>query len=230
MCGRFAVGDTDGQDWADWLALDPELDWPPDGWPTANWNIAPTQQVGMVIQGPGGRRAGPARWGLVPHWWTKPLSEFRMTTFNARSEEAAEKPMFRDSWARRRCLIPAIGWYEWSGEKGAKTPFFITMRRNTPGFWFAGLWSSVTLDGTRIVSCTVLTTSAGEATRHLHPRTPVVLDEDEATAWLALEEGAGLMHAPDDERVELWEVDRKVGQVRNNGPELIEPVHAEPAS
>lgn len=220
MCGRFALGDTDGTDWADWLALDPDMDWPPADWPTARWNVAPTQKVPMVIDAPGGRRAGAVRWGLIPHWWKQPVAEFRLTTFNARSEEAAAKPMFRDAWARRRCLIPAIGWYEWSGPKGAKTPWFITIRRNTPGFWFAGLWSQVALDGEKVVSCTILTTAAGEATKHLHPRSPVVLDEDQAAAWLEAADPA-LMRAPDDARVELWEADKAVGKVANDGPELM---------
>lgn len=220
MCGRFALGDTDGTDWADWLALDPEMDWPPTDWPTARWNVAPTQKVPMVIDAPGGRRAGAVRWGLIPHWWKQPLAEFRLTTFNARSEEAAAKPMFRDSWARRRCLIPAIGWYEWSGPKGAKTPWFITIQRNTPGFWFAGLWSQVVLDGEKVVSCTILTTAAGEATKHLHPRSPVVLDEDQATAWLTQPDPA-LMRAPEASRVQLWEADKSVGKVANDGPELM---------
>jgi len=224
MCGRFAVGDTDGTDWADWLALDPDLDWPPADWPSANWNVAPTQSVGMVVLAEGLRRAGPARWGLIPHWWDKPLAGFRATTFNARSEEASAKPMFRDAWARRRCLIPAIGWYEWTGPKGAKTPYYLTMRRNTPGFWFAGLWSSANVDGERLVSCTVLTTAAGQATAHMHPRTPVVLEEAAASAWLGHRADSELMKAPPDDRVDLWEVGRAVGQVRNNGPELIERV------
>ena len=223
MCGRFAVGDTDGTDWADWLALDPDLDWPLADWPKASWNIAPTQSIGIVLQGANGRRAGPARWGLVPHWWQKPLAEFKLTTFNARSEEAAGKPMFRDAWARRRCLIPAIGWYEWSGPKGAKQPWYITVQRNTPGFWFAGLWSRTEIEGQTLVSATILTTSAGEATKHLHPRCPVVLAEEEANQWLD-DADPGLMTPPADDRVQHWPVVKSVGQVKNNGPKLIEPV------
>lgn len=221
MCGRFAIGNTDGSDWADWLALDPELDWPPADWPTANWNVAPTQPVPMVISHEGQRRAGPARWGLVPHWWQKPMKEFRLTTFNARSEEAADKPMFRDAWSRRRCLIPAIGWYEWSGPKGDKTPHFITIERNTPGFWFAGLWATARPEGEKITSCTILTTAAGDATREIHPRTPVFLDEEEAEAWLGFAADHALMKPPADARVRHWPVDRRVGRVAENGEELI---------
>ncbi|MEL7468814.1 MAG: SOS response-associated peptidase [Pseudomonadota bacterium] len=225
MCGRFAIGDIAGSDWVDWLAIEVEQGWPPPDWPTANWNIAPTQAVGFVENTSGAWRHRVGRWGLVPHWFQKPMAEFKATTFNARSEEAAGKPMFRDAWRRRRCLIPAIGYYEWSGKKGAKTPWFISQRRNTPGFWFAGLWAEAKPGGNPLTSCTILTTAAGEATQHLHPRSPVVLDAAEAQLWL---DGQGdlaqLMRPIPDSRVQIHEVDRAVGKVSNNGSELIEPV------
>lgn len=225
MCGRFAVGDTDGTDWADWLAVDPEFGWPVDDWPAANWNVAPTQRVGFVRLDGGRRRADIGRWGLVPHWWRKPLSEFKATTFNARSEEASAKPMFRDAWARRRCIVPAIGYYEWTGKKGAKTPWFVTTRRNTPGLWFAGLWAVATIDAEPMTSCTILTTAAGGATAHLHPRSPVILSDEGAETWLTGEgDPAALMHAPEDAMVDVWEVDGAVGKVQNNGAGLIERV------
>ncbi|MEM1297958.1 MAG: SOS response-associated peptidase [Pseudomonadota bacterium] len=237
MCGRFAIGIIAGADWAEWLGLNIAEDLPPD-WPEPSWNIAPTQPVGIVGRREGRRAASVARWGLVPVWWQKPLSEFRLTTFNARSEEAGQKPVFRDSFAKRRCLIPAIGWYEWQavgsgdagyGKKGAKIPHFITMRRNTPGFWFAGLWSQTKIGGEILRSCTILTTAAGEATRHLHPRTPIVLDDETADRWLDLSiDPMPLMVAPPDDRVELWEVDSAVGKVANNGPELMEKVGLNP--
>lgn len=225
MCGRFAIGETQGEDWRDWLLVDPEIDWPPPGWPTGRWNVAPTDPVGIIRLRDGRRTPAVARWGLVPHWWRKPLSEFRMTTFNARAEEAAEKPAFRDAFRSRRCLVPAIGYYEWTGPKGAKTPWFVTMRRNVPGLLFAGLWAEARIGGETITSCTILTTAAGEATRHLHPRSPVVLPEEAADGWLdGSADTPGLLRPIPDERVELWEVDRGVGQVRNDGPELIRRV------
>lgn len=231
MCGRFAIGETQGTDWRDWLLVEPEVDWPPPGWPSARWNVAPTDPVGIVrlrSGGDGGRVAEVARWGLVPHWWKKPLSEFRAATFNARGEEAASKPAFRDAWAARRCLVPAIGYYEWTGPKGAKTPWFVTMRRNTPGILFAGLWATARIGEDRLLSCTILTTAAGAATRHLHPRSPVVLTEAQAQGWLdGSADPAALMRPIPDDRVELWPVDRRVGQVRNDGPDLIERVGLE---
>lgn len=225
MCGRFAVGDTNGTDWADWLAIEPEVEWPISDWPAANWNVAPTQPVGILRRTDAGRIASTARWGLIPHWWRKPLSEFRLTTFNARSEEASGKPTFREAWKHGHCVIPAIGYYEWTGKKGAKTPWFITSRRNTPGLWFAGLWTEPEVDGARLLTCTILTTAAGAATQHLHPRSPVVLEDHEVEDWLSLAEGAaGFMHPIPNDRVDIWEVDKAVGKVSNNGASLIEPV------
>jgi putative SOS response-associated peptidase YedK len=225
MCGRFAIGDADGTNWRDWLVIDPGIEWPAPGWPTARWNVAPTDPVGIVRLHEARRAPAVARWGLVPHWWNAPLSEFRLTTFNARAEEAAIKPIFRDAWATRRCLVPAIGYYEWTGRKGARTPWFITMRRNTPGILLAGLWAAARVDGNWLLSCTILTTQAGEATRHLHPRSPVVLTEDAAERWLdGSGDPAALMQPIPDDRVEIWQVDARVGQVRTDGPELIKPV------
>lgn len=225
MCGRFAIGETDGADWQHWLDPDSEAEWPLEDWPSARWNIPPTEKIGILRLHEGRRRPAVARWGLVPHWWRRPLSTFRMTTFNARSEEAAAKPTFRDSWARRRCIIPAIGYYEWTGARSVKTPWFVTMRRNTPGFFFAGLWDEAMIGGESLLSCTILTTEANEATRHLHPRSPVVLAEEDVEPWLkGSADPATLMRPIPDERVQFWEVGAEVGQVRNNGPELIERV------
>lgn len=225
MCGRFAVGGPFAPDWDDWLGLDPDIEWPVRDWPAASWNIAPTQPVGIIGLRGAQRRPATARWGLIPDWWAKPLSQFKATTFNARSEDIQSKPMFRDAWARKRCLIPALGYYEWSGPKGDKTPWFITSRRNTPGVYFAGLWSMTRLNGDIVVSCTIMTTTAGEATRHLHPRSPVVLSEEGAGQWLDLtRDPANLMRPLDDERVELWQVDPAVGKVSSNGAHLIERI------
>jgi putative SOS response-associated peptidase YedK len=224
MCGRFAAGDTRGEDWADWLGVD--IDSP---WPAPSWNIAPTQMAGIVGQGKRGRSLLQARWGLVPGWWKKPLAEFRATTFNARSEEAREKPMFRDAWQRGRCLVPAIGYYEWFGKPGAKRAYFIQPKGNAPGFCMAGLWAQATIGDTKLLSFTVLTCPAGAATRHLHPRSPVVLAEADWQRWLTpAQDAMDLMRPAADDRIDVIEVGPAVGNVRNNGPEMIEPVVAGP--
>ncbi|MEO1457342.1 MAG: SOS response-associated peptidase [Pseudomonadota bacterium] len=254
MCGRFATGLIPGQnDTADWLDIErhaPAPDWyeaadwpsltPPAGpWPRPSWNVAPTQEVPIVVapaarEGAGEgtaegaeapRRLLAARWGLVPRWWSKSLKELRASTFNARSEEAAGKPMFRDAWARGRCLVPALGYYEWSGKGAAKTPWFVTERNNRPGICFAGLWATATVEGVRLVSVTILTTAAGAATAALHPRSPVVLAPEDWAAWLGHEgDAASLMRPIPDARIEIREVSRDVGNVRNNRPDLVEPV------
>ena len=232
MCGRFAVGAPDPAVWAEWLGLDAAGAGDgdsgaggasPPGWPAPSWNVAPTQTAAIVTLEDGRRRLRHARWGLVPRWWQKPLAEMKAATFNARSEEAAEKPMFRDAWRHARCLVPALGHYEWTGSKGARRPWFVTLRRNAPGICFAGLWSRTRIGEETLVSFTVLTTAAGRATAHLHPRTPVVLAEADWERWLACEpDVADLMRAPPDDLVEAWPVDPAVGRVSSNGPELIE--------
>ena len=220
MCGRFAIGEMDGGDWAEWLGV------PADSpWPAPSWNVAPTMSAPIVIGGvAGSRRLLPARWGLVPHWWKNPLSELRAATFNARAEEAAAKPMFRDAWARGRCLVPAIGFYEWYGPKKARQPVFVSLRGNAPGFCMAGLWARSMIDGAPLLSFTILTCVAGHATRDIHPRAPVVVMEEDWAHWLRPgSEAAALMRPPPDERVEVSEVGRAVGNVANDGPELIVP-------
>ncbi|MEM6677067.1 MAG: SOS response-associated peptidase [Pseudomonadota bacterium] len=242
MCGRFATGLIAGHlDTADWLDIErdaPAPDWietgdfsldaPPAGpWPRPSWNVAPTQPVAIVIAGrePGApRRLRTARWGLVPRWWSKPLSELRASTFNARSEEAAAKPMFRDAWKTGRCLVPALGYYEWTGKAGAKTPWFVAPQTNRPGLCFAGLWAQATVDGAPLTSVTILTCAAGAATKALHPRAPVALASDCWDAWLSGSAGVELMHPWPDERTTVHEVGRDVGNVRHDRPDFIDPV------
>ncbi|MEO0622943.1 MAG: SOS response-associated peptidase [Pseudomonadota bacterium] len=224
MCGRFAVGDPEVDLWEGWLEISGAATAGPEPiWPEPNWNVAPTQIAAILVANEG-RRMVTARWGLIPRWWRKPLSEMKASTFNARSEEASQKPMFRDAWRVGRCLVPALGYYEWSGKKGAKTPWFVTLERNTPGICFAGLWAEATVDGALLRSFTILTCAAGKATQHLHPRSPVILDEQDWEEWLSAEGSEPPMSAPPDGRVRVHEVDARVGNVRNNGPELIEPV------
>jgi putative SOS response-associated peptidase YedK len=106
------------------------------------YNICPTDTIDVVVRGGDDRALVPMRWGLVPEWWNKPLKEMRLATFNARSESIAKKPMFRDSFRTRRCLIPATGYYEWLPTPRGKQPYYFTRHDGqvTLGFGGTGQW------------------------------------------------------------------------------------------
>ncbi len=190
MCGRFTLT-TPAADWAALFELDPVPDLAP------RYNIAPTQPVATVrsvarpqTETPEGAQAGSGsghefallRWGLVPHWSRDPDLNGR-TLINARSETAAEKPSFRDSFRFRRCLIVADGFYEWQDTGSRKQPFWIRLENGSP-FAFAGLWDQWTGDSESVESCTILTTEANEILRPLHDRMPVILDPHRHDAWI----------------------------------------------
>lgn len=156
-------------------------------------NVAPTSGVPVLLPADGLTLA-PARWGLVPHWWSAPAPP--KLTFNARAEEAAAKPMWKAALRSTRCLVPAEGWYEWrpvervdprSGEiRLAKQPWFIR-RPDCALFAFAGLygWWRSAADAEPQLSCTILTTAARAPLLEVHERMPVVLDEQAQARWLA---------------------------------------------
>jgi putative SOS response-associated peptidase YedK len=143
----------------------------------ASWNIAPTQDVGVVVPAEVGLIYRTMRWGLVPIW-AKDL-KIGSSLINARIETAATKPAFRSAWKEGRCLVPASGYYEWDevpveGQtKPRKQPYYITRKDGLP-FTFAGLWEHWK-DG--MLSFTILTTEGNAATRHLHDRMPVILEK-----------------------------------------------------
>lgn len=151
---------------------------------TARFNVAPTQDVPVVRADSGGRRVGALmHWGFIPSWADDPAIGNRM--INARSETVAEKPAFRTAFQRRRCLIPADGFYEWQKLDGGKRkqPFFIRMKDDRP-FAFAGLWEHWRRDDQEIVSCTILTTSPNELMKPIHDRMPVIVPSDQYERWM----------------------------------------------
>jgi putative SOS response-associated peptidase YedK len=141
------------------------------------YNIAPTQDVAVIVETEAGRKLEMMRWGLIPSWSKDPKSGPPL--FNARSETAAEKPAFRSAMRHRRCLIPADGFYEWKKEGKQKLPFYIRRPDEQP-LAFAGLWEQ--WHDTR--SCTILTTSANELMKPLHDRMPVILSANDYDVWL----------------------------------------------
>jgi putative SOS response-associated peptidase YedK len=194
----------------------------------ASWNIAPTQDVGVVVREEAGPVYRTMRWGLVPIW-AKEL-KFGAQCINARIESAAEKPAFRSAWRERRCLVPASGYYEWKAvpvagrSKPRKQPFYIARKDGLP-FTFAGLWERWK-DGTP--TFTILTTGAGSATRDLHDRMPVMLDRGGFDGWLR----GGEARLPEDldDKVCLFPVSPKVNSPNYDAPDCVTPVAVEPPS
>ncbi|HUL55796.1 MAG TPA: SOS response-associated peptidase [Usitatibacter sp.] len=194
------------------------------------FNIAPTQEAPVVrIAQDGAREMAMLRWGLVPAW----ASDIGVGTkmINARGESAAAKPAFREAMARRRCLVPATGFFEWKGVPGRKQPFAITLP-GRPLFAFAGLWESWRpRGGAPVETFTIVTTDANEAVARIHDRMPVILPREAEDAWLDADvaTASGLVK-PYEGPVELRAVSRTVSNVNNEGPECLADAAAEPGA
>ena len=179
MCGRFTLRTPTGELVEQFrLGLAPQLE--------PRFNIAPTQRVSTVRIAPedGQRFLSLMRWGLIPAWSKDPSIGARM--INARAETVAEKPAFRAAFKRRRCLVPADGYYEWKKAGSRKLPHYIRMRDDRP-FAFAGLWETwQAADGAEdpIETCTIITTEANELSRPIHDRMPVILGPADFDLWL----------------------------------------------
>jgi putative SOS response-associated peptidase YedK len=184
------------------------------------YNIAPTQEIAVVVETDAGRALEMMRWGLIPSWSKDP--KLGPPLFNARSETVAEKPSFRTALRRRRCLIPADGFYEWKKEGKLKLPFYIRRPDEQP-FAFAGLWEQ----WQDVTSCTVLTTTANDLMKPLHDRMPVILSPNDYDVWLDLrnDDPEKLKYLfeplPDDELVAL-PVNTVVNNARHDAPDCIE--------
>ena len=226
MCGRYAStrSDDDLSSLFDAVARfgDP---------PEPSYNVAPTDPVRIVLDRDDDRQLRTVRWGLVPSWAKDKKIASRL--INARSETVTEKPAFRKAAAKRRCLIPADGYYEWEKREGAKVPHFL----HTDGVLaMAGLyelWPDPSLDDDDpnkwFWSTTVLTTTATDTLGHIHDRSPVVVPDDMWSAWLdpGLTDLAGvadLLQSIPEPHLTPYEVSTAVNSVRNNGPELVAPV------
>ena len=227
MCGRYILRMQDKylREW--------NLHGPP-AWVTASYNIAPTQQVPIMRAENGAPAAAMVRWGLIPSFAHGKPGKF--STINARIETFETAPSFRGAWQRsQRCIQPASGFYEWHLDaQGRKTPFLVTLA-DQEVFGFAGLWeSTVREDGAVIESCAHITMPANELMSDIHnggshpQRMPAILRREDHEAWLegtTAEARAALAPYPADLMV-AHPVSTRVNSVRNNGPELIEPIAA----
>ena len=219
MCGRYVAFRSVDEVRRLFATVNP----PPNFSPT--WNMAPTRLAPVVRlhPGDGARHLDLLAWGLVPHWSKDPKAERK--PINARSETAATSPLFRDALARRRCIVPADAFYEWQVTESGKIPTAIA-REDGMKLALAGLWEGWRgPDGTVLRTFTILTTTACKALEHLHERMPVVLEPPDWPVWLGETEGPyhALMR-PSPAGFRIWRVSAKVGNVRNDGAELLEEV------
>lgn len=192
-----------------------------------NWNAAPSQQLPVLVLVDGELELQMMRWGLIPGW-LKPGETPKVTPINARSETITEKPMFRNLIKRQRCIVPANGFYEWKHTGGKKQPYFIH-RRDAPVMLFAGLFDYRHDGGDEQGSYTILTGAPNRAMAEIHDRMPIMVDREDVPLWLDpdIDEVGPLEHLFQpvaDEEIEMYPVSTAVNNVRNNGPELIEPV------
>lgn len=175
MCGRFALVAT-REEITRQFRLTEDCDVVP------RYNIAPGQQIIIIRQRSEGSVASLVRWGLIPHW-TKEES-FSARVINARAETVHDKPLFREAFRLRRCLVPGTGFYEWKAVGNKKQPYFIHLDSNGL-FAMAGIWESWrNPGGETIESCAIITTAANPVVRRVHDRMPVILPRESYLAWL----------------------------------------------
>jgi putative SOS response-associated peptidase YedK len=223
MCGRFALIATPGE--VRHVFGYPESDvFPP------RYNIAPTQPIAIVRTWSGRRHFILMRWGMIPHWVDDPR-RFPLL-INARAESAAERPAFRDALRYRRCLVPASGYFEWSGTGNGRRPFWIRPRRGRV-IAFAGLYEtwSDRQNGGEVDTACILTTEANASLQSVGERMPVLIARSDFDRWLSGDqrEVTQLLNAPPAEPLDAVLVGTRVNKSGNDGPGLIEPapVHDE---
>jgi putative SOS response-associated peptidase YedK len=222
MCGRFTQQRPTSElaeifD-AENLAVDPG----------GHYNVAPTDEAAVVVQRDDRRAVTTYRWGLIPHWSAD--ARGAAGKINARAETVAIAPAFRESFQRRRCLVPVDSFYEWRREDGIRQPYRI-VRSDGALLVLAGLWAGWKdpIDGVVRRTFTIVTTRANRQIADLHDRMPVVLPSDAWQRWLGprpVDSGELLaMLAPaEDEPLDIYPVVRLVNNVNNDGPELIAPL------
>jgi putative SOS response-associated peptidase YedK len=222
MCGRFARKSTQ-QVLADWFGVELE-DMP---WFAPSYNVAPqsVQPVVRLNRDSADREFALMRWGLVPFWAKD--AKFGYSTINARAEEVAAKPAYREAFKRRRCLVPADAFYEWQRiDKKTKHPFAFALKSGEP-YALAGLWDRwQPKEGEALETFTILTTDPNALMEPVHNRMPVILEPRDYTRWLDSGDPArapvDLLRPYPAENMTAWPVSDRVGNVRNHDPELLE--------
>ncbi|MGO8844286.1 MAG: SOS response-associated peptidase [Methylocella sp.] len=225
MCGRF----TQSYTWRELVELyrltQPARNLRP------RYNIAPTTSIDVLRLADSSPELVSMRWGLIPSWWKKTAKEVP-STFNARAETVAQKPMFRSAFKRTRCIVPTSGYYEWRAMEGGKQPYFISAA-NGAVLSIAGLWDQwkEPESGETISSATLIVTAANDFTRSIHDRMPVLLAERDIDSWLSGKAGIELLQPAPNDLLRMWPVSKRVN-VSGRGDDdldLTEPVEANAA-
>jgi len=211
MCGRFTRNYTWQQIHDLYQLTQPALNLEP------RFNVCPTTTVDVVVRGDDKRALLPMRWGLIPSWWKKPLKDMRLATFNARAETIAKKPMFRDSFNRRRCLMPVSGYYEWADTPDGKQPYYFT-RRDGQVLTIAtvqDVWNDPET-GERVRSCSMVITGPNKLAAEVHERMPVILEAQDFEQWERgdVNEAAALMNPAGEDVLQKWPVAKRVNSSR----------------
>jgi putative SOS response-associated peptidase YedK len=222
MCGRFGIA-TDIEDLQGFFVFDPtSVEY------VKRWNVAPTDPV--LTYGAGGpETAEYMRWGLIPYWSKPDGSRKLPLAINAKAETLATNGMFKGPFERRRCLVIADGFYEWrKNEDGSKTPFRIGLASWEP-FGFAGVYDEWRGPDGPVRSCTIVTTTPNELTESIHDRMPVILPRTAYDEWLDRDHGdtdalSRLLVPYAAEEMALYQIGSAIGAVKNDTPDLIEPV------
>jgi putative SOS response-associated peptidase YedK len=227
MCGRYTLTSAPEAIRA-LFRYEEQPNFPP------RYNIAPTQPIGIVRLNEGKRQFALVRWGLLPSWVKDPKT-FTLL-INARGESVSEKPAFRNAMKRRRCLIPADGFYEWKAIAGRKQPFYVRAKPGKP-LAFAGLWECWTgPNGEEMETAAIVTTRANRTLAAIHERMPVVVPPEAFDLWLNCAEvdaktAEALIQPAAENLMEAYEISPAVNRTANDNAKLIEravPGEAEP--
>jgi putative SOS response-associated peptidase YedK len=218
MCSRYFL-DADGNIIAYTFRV------PVDGGLRKRYNIAPTQEAPVIRLADGNRELAMLRWGLVPSW-AKDLAVGNKM-INARAESVAEKPAFRQALEKRRCIVPATGFYEWTGAPGQKQPHAVTFP-DQPVFAFAGLWERwKDASGKPVETFAIVTTDANETVASIHDRMPVIIPVEQADQWLQAETAEAVkLLAPHAGATTIRAVTRRMSDPRAEGPECLDDAEA----
>jgi len=218
MCGRFALKTPPAR-----LATHFDLAEVEDFLP--RYNIPPGTDIPVIRHSPEGKRVlHLLHWGLVPHWAKD--SSIGNKLNNARGESVAEKPSFREAFKRRRCLIPADGFYEWKAEGKLKQPYYISLNSGDP-MAMGGLWESWrTPDGKILRTCCIITTGSNAVMAPIHDRMPVIIAPDDWKAWLEgpVDEVVRMVQPYNPSEMLAWAVNRRVSKTADDDAGLIEPI------